>query len=428
MKKIGRNHKDNPKGNTIMQITKNQHYVPRFYMKPFSIIKNEGTRKEKVLISFYQFKDNLFRDNVPTTSVCSEDFFYDEDGKTENKLSEKENKWGSAIFKINRGEELTEYEINDVREFTGYQIIRTKAMLDHNQDMATTMLTDILHNRTSDLDKSVIKEIVEKKIESEITSEYNLDLVKDTLSIIDDLKMDILENKTDITFFISDVPVIIVNPLGVHRAGLGSIGTVVFFPISQKKMVMFYDSKLYGKIKEEIQDSECINAFNKYQYVSADERILSLNSIEFEKFTQDKELNASRKKFHVSTKTTTSYDGIGTFMAAKSRSIEYYFDIPMLKLPKSLKKIPKDFRETFPRKYNFETRRAILCRIYREPDFIKEEKLKNHWRQTQQYARVLLKYLDYYWNTPKEDCVISGEFMRQLKEVPVNFFPQENCK
>ncbi len=428
MKKIDRDHKNNRKKNIIMQITKNQHYVPRFYMKPFSIIKNEGTKKEKVLISFYQFKDNLFRDNVPTTSVCSEDFFYDEDGRIENKLAEKENKWGSAILKINRDEELAASEINDIREFTVYQISRTKAMLDHNQDMATTMLTNVLYNQTSDLDKSVIKEIVEKKVETEITSEYNLDFVKDTLPIIDDLKMCILENKTDVAFLTSDVPVIIVNPLGVHRAGLGNIGTVVFFPTSQKKMVMFYDNKLYGKIAEEIQDSECINAFNKYQYISADERILALNSIEFERFTQDKELNTFREKFHVSAKTTTSYDGIGTFMAAKSRSIEYYFDIPILKLPKSLKKIPRDFRETYPRKYSYETRRVILCKIYREPDFIKEEKLKNHWRQMQQYAKVLLKYLDYYWNTPKEDCVISGEFMRQLKEVPVNFFPQENCE
>jgi hypothetical protein len=392
-------------------------------MKPFSIIKNEGTKKEKVLISFYQFKDNLFKDNVPTTSVCSEDFFYDEDGKIENKLAEKENKWGSAIFKINCGEDLTSSEINDVREFTIYQISRTKAMLDHYQDMATTILTNVLYNQTSDLDKSVIKGIVKNKVAAEITSECNLDIVQDILPIIDDLKMGILENKTDVAFFTSDVPVIIINPLGVHRAGLGSIGTVVFFPISQKKMVMFYDSKLYGKIAEEIQDSEYINAFNKYQYVSADERILALNSIEFEKFTQDKELNTFREKFHVSAKTTTSYDGLGTFMAAKSRSIEYYFDIPMLKLPKSLKMIPRDFRETFPRKYDFATRRAILCRVYREPDFIKEEEFKNHWRQTQQYSKVLLKYLDYYWNTPKEDCVISGEFMRQLKEVPVSFYP-----
>ncbi len=411
-----------------MQITKNQHYVPRFYMKPFSMIKNEGTKKEKVLISFYQFKGNLLKDNIPTSSICSENFFYDEDGKIENKLAEEENKWGSTILKINRGEVLMASDIKNIREFTAYQISRTKAMLAHNQNMVTTILTDVLYNRNSDLNKSVINEMVEKKVESEITSEYNLDFVNDILSTIDDLKMIILENKTDIAFFTSDVPVIIVNPLGVHRAGLGDIGTVVFFPISQRKMVMFYDSKLYGKITEEIQDSECISTFNKYQYVSADERILASNAIEFEKFIQDKELNTFREKFHVSAKTTTSYDGIGTFMAAKSRSIEYYLDIPILKLPKSLKKIPRDFRETFPRKYNFETRRAILCRVYREPDFIKEEKLKNHWRQTQQYAKVLLKYLDYYWNTPKEDCVISGEFMRQLKEVPVNFFPQENCK
>mgnify|MGYP005761151593 FL=1 len=73
-----------------MQITKNQHYVPRFYMKHFSAIVNVGTRKEKALISFYQFKDNLFKDSVPTASICSEDYFYDEDGTIENKLAEKE--------------------------------------------------------------------------------------------------------------------------------------------------------------------------------------------------------------------------------------------------------------------------------------------------------------------------------------------------
>lgn len=406
-----------------MQITKNQHYVPRFYMKPFSIIKNEGTKREKALISFFQFKDSLLRDSVPTMSVCSEDFFYDEDGKIENKLAEKEKKWGSAFLKINRGEELTVSEVNDVREFTVYQISRTKAMLAHSQDMATTMLTDTLYNHATHLDKSIIKEIVGKKVETEITPGDILTLAKDTLPVIDDLKMVVVENKTDIAFFTSDVPVIIINPLGVYSAGLGNIGTVVFFPISQKKLVMFYDSKLYGKIAEEIHDSECINVFNKYQYVSADERILARSTIEFDKFTQDTELSTFREKFHVVAKTTTNYDGEGTFIAAKSRSIEYYFDIPMLKLPKSLKKIPRDFRETFPRKYDFETRRAILCRIYRDPDFVKEEELKNHWRQSQRYAKTLLKYLDYYWNTPKEDCVISGEFMRQLKEVPVNFFP-----
>ena len=80
-----------------MQITVNQHYVPRFYMKHFANIINAGTKKEKVLISFYQFKDNLLKNNIPTRSVCSEDYFYDQDGKIENALADMETKWSMAL-------------------------------------------------------------------------------------------------------------------------------------------------------------------------------------------------------------------------------------------------------------------------------------------------------------------------------------------
>ena len=38
------------------------------------------------------------------------------------------------------------------------------------------------------------------------------------------------------------------------------------------------------------------------------------------------------------------------------------------------------------------------------------------------YSKILLKYLDNYWNTPKEDRNISPELMKKLKTVPVNFF------
>lgn len=412
--------------NALMQITKNQHYVPRFYMKPFSIIKNEGTKKEKALISFYQFKDNLFKDNIPTTSVCSEDFFYDEDGKIENKLAKKEGKWGSAISKINHNERLDASEINDVREFVAYQVSRTKAMLNHNQDMVATIMENIISAENTSWDKSVVKEVVKKRVEKEITSEYSLSLVKNVLPIINDLEMGVLENKTEIAFFTSDVPVIIVNPLGVHRAGLADIGTVIFFPTSQRKMVMFYDSKFYGKIVEEIQDSECVDVFNKYQFISADERTLALNSTEFKKFVQNENLKVFREKFHASVKTTANYDDIATLMAAKSRSIEYYFDIPMLKLPKTLRKIPRDFRETFSRTYSIKTRNAILCRIYGKIILIKEKRLKAHWRQNQQYAKILLEYLDYYWRTPNENRVITGEHMKRLKESPIHFIPAQD--
>ena len=83
-----------------MQITVNQHYVPRFYMKHFANIKNAGTKKEKVLITFYQFKDNLLKANIPTTSICSEDYFYDQDGKIENALANMEIKWSIPLNNV----------------------------------------------------------------------------------------------------------------------------------------------------------------------------------------------------------------------------------------------------------------------------------------------------------------------------------------
>ena len=406
-----------------MPTTKKQHYVPRFYMKPFSIIANPGTKKEKVLISFYNFNKNIIRKNVPVMSVCAEDFFYGKDGVTENKLAEKEKKWAKAISKINHGREPMEIEIDDIKEFMIYQISRTKAILDHNREMFTVISTAIVSNQSPEADKDIVKEVVGKKVEGEITSEYNLSFVTETLPVVADLKFCILENKTNNFFITSDVPVIVVNPLGYHNAGLANIGTVVFFPVSPQKMVMFYDGKLYEKIMGEIYDPDCIDAFNKYQYLSADEMILARESVDFMKYIQENELSAFRKRFYIESKTTTSSDNNrGTFIAIKSRTVEYCINIPLLKLPKELRKIPRDFRETFPRRYSAKTRWAILCRIYSESKFN-----QNHWKKVKKYARAMLNYLDYYWNTPNEDCALSGDDMRRLKSTSVKLILQEGA-
>lgn len=352
------------------QITVNQHYVPRFYMKPFSTIVNEGTKKEKTFISFYQFRNTLCRDSVPVSSICSEDYFYDDDGHIENELAQKERLWASSIKKANCDEDITEADIYNMQEFAIYQMSRTKAMLSHSREMVSTILTDTLSNNHSDLDKEVIRGMVEKKVENEITPEFDLAIVKDTIPTLKDMGMVIIENKTLIPFITSDVPVIIINPLGIFRAGLGDIGEVIFFPISKTKAIVFYDNKLFGKIPNEINKDDIVHTFNKYQYISADERILSSKSTIFEKYIKDEELNENRMKFHSTQKTNTMYDGFGTFIAAKSRSLRYYYDIPIFKLPKQLRKIPVDFRETFSRKYSYEQRRALLCRVYRKPDFI----------------------------------------------------------
>lgn len=41
-----------------IQLTEDQHYVPRFYIKLFSLIK-QTKKKEKGFASFYRFSDGL---------------------------------------------------------------------------------------------------------------------------------------------------------------------------------------------------------------------------------------------------------------------------------------------------------------------------------------------------------------------------------
>ncbi|MFR8229156.1 MAG: DUF4238 domain-containing protein [Anaeromassilibacillus sp.] len=401
-----------------MQITVNQHYVPRFYMKHFANIKNVGTKKEKVLISFYQFKDNKLKENIPTSSICSEDYFYDQDGKIENTLADMEARWSKAL-KNTIDEDFTVDDIESIREFAIYQISRTKAMLSHNREVATTMMNDILKQQFGDIaDKNVVKEL----LENEITPEFGLSIVKETIPTIRDLEMKVITNKTDMRFITSDMPIIIINPLGIYNAGLGSVGEIIFFPISPWKMVFFYDSKLFGNLPDRIYDKSIIEIFNQYQYVSADEQLLAKEIEDINHIVHCEELNSKRKQLQETQKTNTLINGVGTLFAVKSRSIPYYYTIPILRLPKPLRKIPTNFRETFPREYSYHTRLAILCRVYRDPGFIHDKELKEYLEKQQMYSKILLNYLDSYWNTPKKDRIITPELMKKLKEVPINAF------
>lgn len=222
-------------------------------------------------------------------------------------------------------------------------------------------------------------------------------------------------------FITSDVPVIITNPFDVHRAGLADIGTVIFFPISLDKMILLYDKKFYKKIDKIICQSDVVKSINKYQYISADERIMSKDLADFQDYINDRQLNFERKKLKNQTKVKTAKKMDRTFIAAMGIGITYAINIPLFALPKALRKIPVEYRETFPRQYSIETRRAVLCRIYRNPDdFIVDHTHRERWKNGQQYYKKILKFLDYYWDTPKEDLNITPLLMHQLKTVPVN--------
>lgn len=404
------------------QEKKNQHYVSRFYMKHFANIKNAGTPKEKVFISFYQFKGNLIKENIPTSSICSEDYFYDREGKIEDALSNMETRWGKAINHAINGS-FTEEDIEIIREFVVYQIGRSKAMLAHNKEMAVNMMKYIITQKFGSItDEDAIKNLIENKVQNGITSAGGLSIAKEAVATIHDLKMKVVTNKTETRLITSDVPIIIINPVNSNCAGLLSAGEVIFFPISPWKMIFFYDSKLFDELPDRIFDENIIDIFNKYQYISANERILAKEIKDINRIINREELNTTRELFQNTQKTTTMDSDSETIFATKSRSIPYYYNIPILPLPKQLRKIPIEFREAFTREYSYDARLAILCRIYRTPDFISDKELKEHWKKQQAYSKALLNYFDYYWNTPKDDMRITPTLMKKLKTVPVTVY------
>ncbi|WP_186429660.1 DUF4238 domain-containing protein [Clostridium sp. BSD9I1] len=75
-----------------MSIIKDQHYVPKFYLRNFS--------NNKKNIGMFRHKDKKFILNASIKSVAYSIFLYGEDGKLENFLSKFESKCAEIIRKI----------------------------------------------------------------------------------------------------------------------------------------------------------------------------------------------------------------------------------------------------------------------------------------------------------------------------------------
>ncbi|MET3537262.1 DUF4238 domain-containing protein [Chryseobacterium limigenitum] len=73
---------------------KNQHYVPKFYLRYFSF--NQNLKQ----IGIYNLKNDFFKQDVPLKHQCSKNFFYGEDEIIENFLSKIEEQFDSCLKEI----------------------------------------------------------------------------------------------------------------------------------------------------------------------------------------------------------------------------------------------------------------------------------------------------------------------------------------
>lgn len=257
---------------------KNHHYVPRFYLKRFSV-KEEGKT-----IGLYNYKSNIFIQSAPIKHQASENFLYGKGDEVESELAKLESVI-AKLFHYWTEEKILLPPPNDssafsaLKRFILYQLYRTpKAgndILEHINDAFQKLLPCFEQNK--------VKQFDGLKIYHEEATLLILGQSADKEYLLEYLDCKFVVNLSDLPFITSDSPVLLYNQY-MEKAGLydGATGLPVkglqiFYPIHPRLMICLYDPKVY-RCGESINcistdNIDDIHQFNVMQYLNSDSQL-----------------------------------------------------------------------------------------------------------------------------------------------------------
>jgi Protein of unknown function (DUF4238) len=244
-----------------MATNKNQHFVPRCHLRPFTV---DG---QGAAINVFNIDRNKLILGAPVKNQCSRDYFYGKDEKLEYAIQSLESGYGNALAKLTENSKiLSELEKTVFRTFWIFQNMRTEAAARQAAKLAESLrtLADLPRQKFS----LGIKEAVQIACRAFVDSMHDLD----------DIKCCIIKNRSKIPFITSDNPAILTNRWRlerrrdpVHSFGMGSAGLVVILPLTPKLLFLGYDGDVYGVANESgivnISSERDVRAFNQHQFL-----------------------------------------------------------------------------------------------------------------------------------------------------------------
>ena len=220
-----------------MPAHKNQHFVPRCALKPFSL---EGVGDA---INVFNIKAKRAIPNAPTRGQCARDYLYGKgDLRTEHLLMKLEGHYARIVSLLSTESALSTTDTEWLRVSILVQMRRTELAIEQmrnfTKSMADTAFARARHHRPSDdrTDTQVMHQ--------SILSALNL------LHYASDLKVIIFRNRTNVDFVTCDNPAIQTNRLHFqklkqHHFGVSSSGTIFSMPISPRLSAICYDTGVY---------------------------------------------------------------------------------------------------------------------------------------------------------------------------------------
>ena len=229
---------------------KNQHFVPRCHLKPFSLA-GEG-----LAINVFNVTSERDIENAAVKGQCSRSYFYGKDLRIEKILQSSEEAYGQLIRRIT----TNGYNIDAADSLT---IKRFICLLNGRTEMAAQRRALSMEDM-----KDAIFTTRDHREEVEITDEdiirMSLSTTVGTWHLVDDLKICLLRNETKVPFLTSDDPAIITNKLylqrlGSHSFGLMSSGALLILPLTPTicaaRCVLDREYGRLGKNKERFRHS-----------------------------------------------------------------------------------------------------------------------------------------------------------------------------
>ena len=249
---------------------KRQHYVPRCYLKPFSL---DGGG---VAINLYNIPLAQAVRNAPVKGQCARDYLYGVDPGLERALQNFEGEYARIIRELQGSTgRLTENDLSMLRSFAYLQYARTEMAMRRARMMHEGMQNAIYEGRpvtAPDLDMSDRTMML-----------HSMRVYWEMREFVEDLKVCIVQNETRRNFFTSDDPSIFtsryyVQRLGTRVFGLASSGALIFMPITSRLLLMCYDGDVYTIPDKRghyvsITSQADVLALNELQYLKAAENL-----------------------------------------------------------------------------------------------------------------------------------------------------------
>lgn len=256
-----------------MAINKNQHFVPRCYLRPFTI------DSANLAINLFNVDRQKFIECASVKHQCSANYFYGENPALEHALQATEGAYAAALREItSTGYQLKNSHRELLRHFWLLQHIRTEAASRRAVEM-TAEMGSVIGVGSHEFGLGIREAVL-----------IALHTFVECMDIADDLKICLLRNRTSVPFFTSDDPAVLTNRWHLEdkrskwRAfGLRAAGNLLLLPLSPDVFCLGYDGDVYSIPHEhgwvDLRHEMDIHALNQHQILNCRANIFVRDSI-----------------------------------------------------------------------------------------------------------------------------------------------------